>query len=90
MSVSAISGIIATFLMIESYMSPDTTVKTVALVAASNSSILNRTNTLFSHGYGYDEVESCLSDRCSRFTDRVSPTIQHMREDQSSLGWTHR
>ena len=64
--------------MIESYMSPDTTVKTVARVAAGTSNILNRTNTLFSHGYGDDEVESCLSDRCSRFRDRVSPTIQHM------------
>ena len=40
-------------------MSPDTTVKAAALVAASTSKKFNRTNTLFSHGYGDEDQESC-------------------------------
>ena len=59
-------------------MSPDTALKAAAYVAAHTSTLLNRTNTLFSHGHGTpsisetasqmlhhgdDEVESCLTDR---------------------------
>ena len=51
-SVSNKSGIIATCLMICNYTSPHTPVKTAALVAAGASNILNRTNSLFGHGYG--------------------------------------
>ena len=49
-SVSAISGIIITCFMIYKYMSPDTTLKTAAYVAAHTITILNRTDTVFSHG----------------------------------------
>ena len=38
-------------------MSPYTTVKTAALVAAGTSNILNKTNTLLSHGYGEEDKE---------------------------------
>ena len=68
-------------------MTPDTTVKTAAYVAAHTSTMLNRTNTLFSHGYGDEDVESCLTVRQTSFTDRVSPTIHHMRKDEPSRGW---
>ena len=37
--------------MICNYMNPHTPVKTAALVAAVASNILNRTNSLFGHGY---------------------------------------
>ena len=68
-AVSSISGIVGTCFMIYNYMSPETTVKTAALVAAG-SNILNRTNTLFNYGYGYgtpsisdNKIESCLTGR---------------------------
>ena len=41
-------------------MNPDTTVKTAALVAAGTSNILNKTNSLFSHGYR-DQDKSLVS-----------------------------
>ena len=71
-SVSAISGIIAKCFMIYNYMSPDTTAKTAAFVAAGTSNILNRTNTFFRHGYGDEDVESCLTGRETSLTDQQS------------------
>ena len=44
-TVLAVSGILATCFMIYNYMSPDSSVKTAALVAAGTSNILNRRNT---------------------------------------------
>ena len=67
-------------------MSPDTTLNTAAYVAAHTSTKLKRTNTLFSQGYD-DDVESCLTDPETSFTDKVSTTIHHKRKDDSSLGW---
>ena len=62
-------------------MNPDTTVKTAGLVAAGASNILNRTISLFSHGYGDDDKDknkdeevgdqkSCFADQRSCFTDQ--------------------
>ena len=78
-------------------MSPETTAKTAALVAAGTNNILNRTNTLFSHGYGTpsmlhhgdEDVESCLTgwetiftdQQSCRYADRVSP----IREPASQM-----
>ena len=45
-------GIAGTCFMIYNYISPDTTVKTAALLAAGASSILNRTNNLINYVYG--------------------------------------
>ena len=59
-TVSAVCGIITTCFMIYIYMNLDTTVKTAALVAAGTSNILNKTNSLFSHGY-YDENKLSVS-----------------------------
>ena len=76
------SGITGTCFMIFSYMRPDSTVKTAALVAAGTNNILNRTNTLLNHGYGEkDEVDqgTCFTDRCSHFSDRVSPMFHHKK-----------
>ena len=51
-------------------MNPDTTVKTAALVAACTCNILNKTNSLFSHGYGDEDNPSVsYADRFSRFSD---------------------
>ena len=57
--VSGISGIIGACFLIYNYMSPDSTVKTAALVTAGASNILNRTNTLFNYCYrdNDDEVD---------------------------------
>ena len=38
-------------------MNLDTTVKTAGLVAPGGSNILNRTNSLFSQGYGDDDKD---------------------------------
>ena len=38
-------------------MNPDTAVKTAGLVAAGASTILNRTNSSFSHGYVEDDKD---------------------------------
>ena len=61
-TASAVCGIIATCFMIYNYMSPDTKVKTAAVVAAGTSNILNKTNTLFSHGYGDEDQPSVSYD----------------------------
>ena len=53
-----VSGIIATCFMIYNYMNPGTTEKTAALVAAGTNKILNKTNSLFSHGYGDEDKPS--------------------------------
>ena len=97
-SVSAISGIIGTCFMIYNYMGPDTTLKTAAYVAMHKSTMLNRTNTLFSHGYGDDEVEGCLTRQETSLADSVSPiripasqigaAVSRMRKDEPSQGWT--
>ena len=51
-------GIIATCFMIYNYMILGTTVKTVALVEAGTNKIFNKTNSLFSHGYGDEDKPS--------------------------------
>ena len=53
--VSSVCGIMGTCFIIHNYLSPDTAVKTAALIAGGASNVLNRTNTLFRHRYG--EVE---------------------------------
>ena len=97
-SVSAISGIIVKCFMIYNYMGPETTLKTAAYVAAHSSTMLNRTNTLFSHGYGDDELESCLTGRETCLEDSVSPirepasqigaAVSRMRKYEPSQVWT--
>ena len=53
-------------------MNPDTTVKTAGIVAAGASNILNRTNSLFSHGYGDDDKDKGeeVGDQRSCFADK--------------------
>ena len=78
-------------------MSPDSTVKISALVAAGTSNTLIKTNTLLSHGYGAEEKEdkySCITDQQSChyadhyncLADRVSPKFLHkynrLRKDE--------
>ena len=53
--ISGISGIIGTCFMIYNYISPDSTVRTAALVPVGASNILNRTKTFFNYGYGDDD-----------------------------------
>ena len=85
-------------------MNPDTTVKTAGLVAARASIILNRTKSLFSHGYGDDDKDSdkdeefgdqksCFADKQSpSYTDQQKPSYtdkyKHNEKDKSGQGWT--
>ena len=70
-------------------MSPDTSVKTAGLVAPGASNILNRTNTLFNHGYGDDEVE--VEDKEDKYNRVKEPDSEvnynQMRKDEPSQGW---
>ena len=47
-----LGGILGMCFMIYIHISPNTTVKTAALVAVGASNILNKTNTLINYGYG--------------------------------------
>ena len=55
--LSCLGGIVGTRFVIYNYMSPDSKVKTAALLAMGESNILNRTNTLINYGYGEDDSE---------------------------------
>ena len=50
-AIPGVGGIAGTGFMLYNFTSPETTVKTAPLVAASASSIINRTNTLINYGY---------------------------------------
>ena len=85
-------------------MNPDTAVKTAVLVAAGASIILNRTKSLFSHGYGDDDKDSDkdeeFGDQKSCFADKQSPSNTYQQspsytdkytlneKDKSGQGWT--
>ena len=85
-------------------MNPDTTVKTAGLVAAGASNILNRTNSLISHGCGEDDKDkdkdeevgdqrSCFADKQSpSYTDQQSPIYTDKyklkRKDKTRQVWT--
>ena len=88
--LSTLSGIVGTFFVIYKYMSSDTSVKTAGLVAAGASNIFERTNTLFNHGYGDDEVE--LQDKEHKYNRFKEPDSEvkfnQMRKDDPSQGWT--
>ena len=71
-TVSVICGIIGTCFMIYKYISPDTTAKAAALVAAGTSNIFNRTNTLFNYGYG---------ERTPSISETASQMLHHGDED---------
>ena len=102
-SASAVCGILCTFLMLYNYMNPDTGVKTAGLVAAGASNILNRRNSLFSHGYGDDDKKkdkdeevgdqrSCFADKqIPSYTDQQSPSYTYKyklnRKDKSDQPW---
>ena len=95
--VSAISGIIGTCFMMYYYISPDTAVKTAALVAGGTGNVLYRTITLFRHGYGevegQDKEVSELPDSEDRGTClgnqwRSSFADELKREDNLIQGWT--
>ena len=83
-------------------MNPDTTVKTAGLVAAGARKILNRTNSLFSHGYGdvdkdkdeeVGDQRGCFADKQSPiYTDQQCPSYTDKyklnRKDKNGQGWT--
>ena len=80
-TVSAVCGIITTCFMIYTHMNLDTTVKSAALVAAGKSNILNKTNSLFSHGFcdanklsvSYEvDQGTCLADQGIYMADQQS------------------
>ena len=69
--VSTVSVNMSTFFMIYNYMNPET-VKTACLVAAGASIKLNRTSTLFSHGYGDDDNDMDKDEEVGVLATQIS------------------